>query len=149
MTTKKTSIANELCYLVFYQNKQKHEMLPPMTDFLLHHLKQSNYKAFGWNLALEAIQDLGSLEGHGKTKDRELLIPLTTTKAPVSLLELMTCRCKMSGYQQNCSCSNTRLFCTEGCFFLADNEGCGNPHGLTFVSHSEESNEERTFEGGL
>lgn len=39
-------------------------MLPPMTDCLLHHLKQSNYKAFGWSHALEAMQDLGSPEGH-------------------------------------------------------------------------------------
>ena len=65
MTTKTTSIADEICYLMFCQNKQKHEMLPPMTDFLLHHLKQSNCKAFGWNRALEAMEDLGSLEGHG------------------------------------------------------------------------------------
>ena len=46
-TTKKTSIADELCYLMLCQNKQKHEMLLPMTDCLLHHLKQSNYKMFG------------------------------------------------------------------------------------------------------
>lgn len=46
-TTKKTSIADELFYLVFCKNKQKHEMLPPMTDCVLHHLKQSNYKVSG------------------------------------------------------------------------------------------------------
>ena len=32
MTTKKTSNADELCYLMVCQNKKKHEMLPPVTD---------------------------------------------------------------------------------------------------------------------
>ena len=64
MTTKKTSIADELCYLMFCQNKQKHKMLSPKTDCLLHHLKQPNYKAFGRSHALEAVQVLGWPEGH-------------------------------------------------------------------------------------
>ena len=122
-------------------------MLPPMTDCLLHHLKQSNYRAFGWSGALEAMQDLRSLEGHGYTKDRELLVTLTITKAqkPVSLIELMTCNCKMSGNHQHCSSRNTGL----ACFCMADYEGCGNPHGQTCISDSEESNEESTFEEEL
>ena len=40
-------IADELFYRMFCKNTQKHEMLPPMTDCVLHHLKQSNYKVFG------------------------------------------------------------------------------------------------------
>lgn len=47
------------------QNMQKHEMLPPMTDCLFHHLKQSTYEAYWWSRSLEAMQDLGSVEGHG------------------------------------------------------------------------------------
>ena len=126
-------------------------MLSPMTDCLLHHLKQSNYKAFGWSCALEAMQDLGPLEGHGQTKDKELLVPLTITKAqtPVSLLKLMTCKCKMSGCRQNCSCSDTGLACTEGCFCMAEDEGCGNPHSLTCVSDLQESKGESSFGEGL
>ena len=58
MNTKKTSIADKLCYLEFCQNKQKNEMLPPITDCLLQHLRQSNYQAFVWSHALEAMQDL-------------------------------------------------------------------------------------------
>ena len=65
MTTKKTNIIDNLCYLMFCQNKQKNEMLPPATDCLLQHLEHSNYQAFGWSHALEAMQDLGSQEGHG------------------------------------------------------------------------------------
>ena len=97
-------------------------MLLPMTDCLLQHLKQSNYQAFVCSCALEAMQDLESLKGHGWTKDKELLVPLPITKAlaPVSLLELMTCKCKTSTCQQNCSCSNTWLACTEGRFCMAD-----------------------------
>ena len=32
------------------------------------------------------------------------------------------------------------------CFCMADDEACSNPHDLTFVSESEESNEESSFE---
>ena len=55
------------------------------------------------------MQDLGSLEGHGQTKDEELLVPLTITKAqtPVSLLKLIKCKCKMSG------CCKTALAATQ------------------------------------
>ena len=56
-------------------------MLPPTTDCLLQHLKQSNYKAFMWSHALEAIQDLKSTEGHGWMKNGELLVPHLITKA--------------------------------------------------------------------
>ena len=65
MTTGKTSIANnKLCYLMFCQNEQKNEMLPPITDSLLQHLRQSSYQAFAWSYAPEAMQDLNSPEGH-------------------------------------------------------------------------------------
>ena len=122
-------------------------MLPPMTDCVLHYLKQSNYKVFGVVLLKLRRPDLGSLEGHGQTKDEELLVPLTITEAqtPVSLLKLMKCKCKISGCWQNCSCSNTVLACTEGCFCMAEDEACGNPFGLTCVSDLEESNEESSF----
>lgn len=63
----------------------------------------------------------------------------------VSLLKLMKCKCKMSGCRQNCSCSNTGLACTAGCFCMAEDEACGNPFGLTYVSDLEESNEESSF----
>ena len=97
MTTKKTNIIDNLCYLMFCQNKQKIEMLPPATDCLFQHLEHSNYQAFGWSHALEAMQDLGSQEGHGWVH-------------------------------------------------MADDEACSNPHGLTCISDSEESNEESSFE---
>ena len=106
MTTKRTSIPDELCYRMFCQSKQKHEMLPPTTDCLLQHLEHSNYQAFGWGRALEVMRDLGSLEGHGWMRDWELhvLLPITKAPAPVSLLELMTCKCKTSSCQQHRTC---------------------------------------------
>ena len=78
---KKTSIADELCYLMLCQNKQKNKLLPPTTDCLLQHLKQSNYKAFMWSHALEVVQDLKSMEGHRWMKNRELLVPQPIKKA--------------------------------------------------------------------
>ena len=54
-------------------------MLPPITDCLLQHLRQSNYQAFVWSDALEAMQDLESQEGHRWMKDGELLVPLPIT----------------------------------------------------------------------
>ena len=121
-------------------------MLPPTTDSLRQHLEHSNYQAFDWSHALEAMQDLGSPEDHGWVLDGELLVllPITKAPAPVSLLKLMTC--KISAYQQNCSCSNTGLACTEVCFRMADDEACSNRHGLTCISDSEENNEESSFE---
>ena len=87
--SKKTSTADELHYFMFCQKKQKNEMLPPTSDCLLQHLKRANYQAFLWKHALEAMQDLDSLEGHGWVRDRELIVPLLITKspAPESLLE--------------------------------------------------------------
>lgn len=119
-----------------------------MTDCLLQQLKQSNCQAFVWSCALETMQDLESLRGYGWTKDKEFLVPLPITKAPapVSLLKLMMCKCKTSACRQNCSCGKTGLACTEGCFCMADNEACRNPHGMTTVSDSEESDEESSFE---
>lgn len=142
--SKKTSTADELRYLMFCQKKQKNEMLPPTSDCLLQHLKRANYQAFVWRHALEAMQDLESPEGHGWVRDSELLVPLNMTKAPApeSLLELTTCKCKTSSCLRNCSCNNTGLACTEGCYCMADDDACKNPHGLTYISDSEESDEE-------
>ena len=142
--SKKTSTADELRYLMFCQKKQKNEMLPPTSDCLLQHLKRANYQAFLWRHALEAMLDLESPEGHGWVRDRELLVPLPITKspAPESLLELTTCKCKTSACLRNCSCNNAGLACTEGCYCMADDEACKNPHGLTCISDSEESDEE-------
>ena len=142
--SKKTSTAVELRYLMFCQKKQKNEILPPTSDCLLQHLKRSNYQAFVWRHALEAMQDLEPPEGHGWVRDVELLAPLLITKAPVSesLLELTTCKCETSACLRNCSCNNTGLACTEGCYCIADDEACKNPHGLTCTSESEESDEE-------
>ena len=85
---------------------KKNEMLSPTTDCLLQHLEHSNYQAFGWGRALEVMRDLGSLEGHGWMRDWELLVllPITKAPAPVSLLELMTCKCKTSSCQQHRTC---------------------------------------------
>ena len=143
-TSKKTSTADELRYFMFCQKKQKNEMLPPTSDCLLQHLKRSNYQAFVWRHALEAMQDLEPPEGHGWVKDGELLVPLLITKvpAPESLLELTTCKCKTSACLRNCSCNNTGLACTEGCYCMADDEVCKNPHGLTWISDSGESDGE-------
>ena len=68
------------------QNKQKNEMLPQTNDSLLQHIKQSNHQAFGRSHALKAMQDLESPERHGWTKDRELLVPLPITKAPMKIV---------------------------------------------------------------
>lgn len=57
---------------MFCQNEQKNEMLPPITDSLLQHLRQSSYQAFAWSYAPEAMQE----EGHRWMKDGELLVPL-------------------------------------------------------------------------
>ena len=151
MTTKKTSILDELCYLMFCQNKQKNEMLPSTTDWLLQHLEHLYNQAFGWSRALEAMQDLGSPEGHGWMRDGELLIllPITNAPAPVSLLELMTCKYKTSTCQQNCPAATQDLLaqkCTSAWqTSTPTTPRHPRPHGLTFVSDSEESDEERSF----
>ena len=52
------------------------------------------------------------------------------------------CKCKTSSCLRNCSCNNTGLSCTEGCYCMADDEVCKNPHGVTCISDSEESDQE-------
>lgn len=91
-TSKTASTVDELCYFMFCQKKQKNEMLPPTSDCLLQHLKRSNYQAFIWRHALEAMQDFESPEGHGWVRDEKHILPLLMTKAPApeSLLELTT-----------------------------------------------------------
>ena len=91
-TVIKASTVDELRYFMFCQKKQKNDMLPPTSDCLLQHLKRSNYQAFVWRHALEAMQDLESPEGHGWVRDEKHLLPLLMTKAPApeSLLELTT-----------------------------------------------------------
>lgn len=124
--------------------KAKKWNAPPTSDCLLQHLKRSNYQAFVWRHALEAMQDLESPGGHGWMIDEKHLLPLLMTKtpAPESLLELTTCRCKTSSCLRNCSCNNTGLSSTEGCYCMADDEVCKNRHGVTCISDSEESDEE-------
>ena len=81
---------------------KKNEMLPPTTDCLLQHLKQSNYKAFMWSHALEAMQDLKSTKGHGWMKNGELLVPQPITKAlaPVNLLSDLEESCEESTFEE-------------------------------------------------
>lgn len=143
-TSKKASTVDELRYFMFCQKKQKNEMLPWMSDCLIQHLKRSNYQAFIWRHALEAVQDLESLEGHGWVRDEKHLLPLLMKKAlaPESLLDLKTCKCKMSSCLPNWSCNNTGLSCTEGCYCMADDEECKNLHGVTCICDSEESDKE-------
>ena len=143
-TSKKASTVDELHNFMFCQKKQKNEKLPSMSDCLIQHLKQSNYQAFIWRHALEAMQDLESPEGHGWVRDEKHLLPLLMKKAPApeSLLDLKTCKCKMSSSLRNCSCNNTGLSCTEGCYCMANDEECKNLHGVTCICDSEESNKE-------
>lgn len=113
--SKKASTVDELRYFMFCQKKQKNEMLPSMSDCLIQHLKRSNYQAFVWRHALEAMQDLESPEGHGWVRDEKHLLPLQMKKAPApeSLLDLKTCKCKMSSCLRNSSCNNTGLSCLK------------------------------------
>ena len=135
--SKKTSIADELRYLMFCQRKQKNEMLPPTSDSFL---QQSNYQAFVWRHAFEAMQDLEPPECRGWGRNEELFVSLLVTKAlaPESLFELTTCKCKTSACLRNCSCTNRGLVCTERCYCVADDEASKNPNVLTFISDSEE-----------
>ena len=88
MTAKRQALQMNYVITCSARISKKNEMLPPTTDCLLQHLKQSNYKAFMWSHALEAMQDLKSTEGHGWTKNGELLVPQPITKAlaPVNVL---------------------------------------------------------------
>ena len=141
-TASETSTANEPRFSP--QKKQRTKCFHP--DVWLSDATSKVVKLPGIHVeayhALEAMQDLESPEGHGWVRDRELLIPLLISKEPESLLELTTCKCKTSACWRNCSCNNTGLACSEGCYCMPDNEACKNPHGLTCIIDSEESEEE-------
>ena len=116
---------------MFCQKKQKTERLPPTSDSLLQHIKRTNYQSYIWRCSLTAFQDLSPPEGHGWEIDDGVLVPVLMTKdpAPISLLELNTCKCTKSECRSNCSCKNTGLACTEACSCMAD-ESCRNEHNL-------------------
>ena len=63
---------------------------------------EANYKAFMWSHALEAMQDLKSMEGHGWMKNRELLVPQPITKAlaQVNLLSDSEESCEESIFEE-------------------------------------------------
>ena len=144
-TRLKPRTADELRYFLFCQKKQKNELLPPTSDSLLQHFKRVNYQTLVWRKALTANQQLPEpAEGNGWVRDGCFLRPFFMTKepAPSSLLELTTCGCK-GGCQNNCSCKNSGMSCSEACFCMASNDVCRNPHGVNYdVSDSEESDSE-------
>ena len=98
---KKTSIANELCYHMFCQNKQK-KWNASTNNWLSTSTSEANYKAFMWSHALEAMQNLKSTEGHGWMKNGELLVPQPITKAlaPVNLLSDSEESCEESTFEE-------------------------------------------------
>ena len=63
---------------------------------------EANYKAFMWSRALEAMQDLKSMECHGWMKNRELLVPQPITKAlaQVNLLSDSEESCEKSTFEE-------------------------------------------------
>lgn len=100
---KKTSIADELCYHMFCQNKQKKQNASTNNWLFTSTSEaiklQSN---FMWSHALEAMQDLKSTEGHRWMKNRELLVPQPITKAlaPVNLLSDSEESCERSTFEE-------------------------------------------------
>ena len=102
MTAKRQALQMNYVITCSARISEKNEMLPPTTDCLLQHLKQSNYKAFMWSHALEAMQDLKSTEGHGWMKNGELLVPQPITKAlaPVNLLSDSEESCEESIFEE-------------------------------------------------
>ena len=98
---KKTSIADELCYHMFCQNKQK-KRNASTNNWLSTSTSEANYKAFMWSRALEAMQDLKSMECHGWMKNRELLVPQPITKAlaQVNLLSDSEESCEKSTFEE-------------------------------------------------
>ena len=102
MTAKRQALQMNYVITCSARISKKNKMLPPTTDCLLQHLKQSNYKAFMWSHALEAMQDLKSTEGHGWMKNGELLVPQPITKAlaPLNLLSDSEESCEESIFEE-------------------------------------------------
>ena len=98
---KKTSIADELCYHMFCQNKQK-KRNASTNNWLSTSTSEANYKAFLWSHALEAMQDRKSMECHGWMKNRELLVtqPITKALAQVNLLSDSEESCEKSTFEE-------------------------------------------------
>ena len=147
MTTKKISIADKLCSLMFCQNKLKKNKCfhpQPIVFVNIWSIQTTKHSIGVMLLKLCRILDHQRVMGGCWTGNFSYYCLSQKAPAPVSLLKLMTC--KISANQQNCSCSNTGLACTEVCFRMADDEACSNRHGLTSISDSEENNEESSFE---
>ena len=138
---QKPRTSDELRYVLFCQKKQKSETLPPTSDSLLQHLKRANYQIIVWGSSIEDVQHLPPPEDNRWDNECAILKPVLMTKepAPRSLLELTTYQCKKSRCQSKCSSNSTGLSCTESSFCMADTEWCKNPHGVSLVDYSGDS----------
>ena len=144
-TTKKTlSSMDEMRYLLFCQDRQKSEALPPTSDSFIQHLKRANYQILVWRKSLIGKQDLPEPQCSVWKEEDGVLCPIlmTSDPTPESIIELTTCNCKKSLRRSTCSCANTRLCYTEACFCMAEPGSCLNPHNTTYEdSDSEEEDD--------
>lgn len=94
------------------------------------HIKRANYQTLIWKKALVPFADLPDPVGNGWNLTDGILQPTLMTKepAPKSLLELVSCGCKLSKCsRRDCQCKANNLACIESCTCLS-NEECKNPY---------------------
>ena len=99
---------------MFCQKRHNCELLPPVTDSVVQHVRRVCYQVFSWRQGLTAMLELLLPIRNGWEMVEELLTPCFLTKdtAPTSLLELTTCGCKKLACQSNYSNPHAVLFDT-------------------------------------
>ncbi|MES9881053.1 MAG: hypothetical protein ABW185_09250 [Sedimenticola sp.] len=111
---------NELRYQLWRAKKGSVEsgQLPPCEDSLYQHTLRSNYQSAIWRRSLGAEADVPPAQpNHGwMTEDGRLAIRwMTSSPAPQSILEFISCKCSRSCQLPRCQCMSNGLRCTEEC----------------------------------
>ena len=88
---------------MFCQKRHNCELLPPITDGVVQHVRRVCYQVFSWRQGLTAMLELPLPIRNGWEMVEELLTPcfLTKDKASTSPLELTTCGCKKLACQSS------------------------------------------------
>ena len=110
---------NKLRYELFCSRKGKIEssQLPPCQHCLMKHIDRANYQTLIWKLCREQYSLIAPPEENGwKQLDGQLVIDwMTTSPAPNTILEFLSCGCKKSCDNNKCKCRAHGLKCTDMC----------------------------------
>ena len=105
-------------WYLFPQKHAEGEKLPPTLVTLRQHISRAHFITMIWLKADEPCQELPPPTNYGWVLDNDRLVPVRSSglPAPLSVLMLIKCSCKVSSCASSkCSCMHANMKCTELC----------------------------------